>query len=172
MANTLQLISSGTVGSGGAASIDFTSIPQTYDDLMAIISVRGVNSGGPESYFVYASFNGLTTNRTYRRVEATGSSVSTDSGSNYPVAVAGGTGGTVSTFSKGTFYIPAYSLTSANKIYSADWGSEHNSTSNWDVGMIAGLWSVTSAITSISITLSGSNLAQHSTAYLYGIKKS
>ena len=30
MANTFELISSVTVGAGGAASIDFTSIPSTY----------------------------------------------------------------------------------------------------------------------------------------------
>ena len=34
MANTYVLISSSTVGSGGAASIDFSSIPATYTDLV------------------------------------------------------------------------------------------------------------------------------------------
>jgi hypothetical protein len=33
MANTFELIASSTVGSGGAANIDFTSIPATYTDL-------------------------------------------------------------------------------------------------------------------------------------------
>jgi hypothetical protein len=33
MANTFELIASSTVGSGGAANIDFTSIPATFTDL-------------------------------------------------------------------------------------------------------------------------------------------
>ena len=34
MANTYVAIATVTVGSGGAASIDFTSIPATYTDLV------------------------------------------------------------------------------------------------------------------------------------------
>ena len=34
MANTYTLIASLTVGSGGAANIEFTSIPATYTDLL------------------------------------------------------------------------------------------------------------------------------------------
>ena len=34
MATTYTLISSVTVGSGGAANIEFTSIPSTYTDLL------------------------------------------------------------------------------------------------------------------------------------------
>ena len=37
---TYTLISSVTVGAGGASSIDFTSIPSTYTDLLVKISAR------------------------------------------------------------------------------------------------------------------------------------
>ena len=40
MATTYTLISSVTVGSGGAASIEFTSIPSTYTDLVLKLSAR------------------------------------------------------------------------------------------------------------------------------------
>ena len=40
MANTFKKIQTVTVGSGGAASIDFTSIPQTYTDLKIVLSAR------------------------------------------------------------------------------------------------------------------------------------
>ena len=161
-----------TVGAGGAASIDFNSIPQTYTDLIVKISTRSTATGGPESYFVYASFNGLTTNRTYRRLEAYGGGVGSDSASNYPVAVTGGSGGTTSTFNNGTFYIPNYSSSTIEKTYSADWASENNSTTSFDIGFIAGIWNVTSAITSISLTISTGNMAQYSTVSLYGITNS
>ena len=37
---TYKLIASGTVGSGGASSIEFTSIPGTYTDLVIKTSLR------------------------------------------------------------------------------------------------------------------------------------
>jgi len=33
-----------TVGSGGAANIEFTSIPQTYTDLVVVLSLRNNRS--------------------------------------------------------------------------------------------------------------------------------
>jgi hypothetical protein len=43
MADTYTLISSVTVGAGGASSIDFTSIPATYTDLLIKVSARGAS---------------------------------------------------------------------------------------------------------------------------------
>ena len=40
MANTYELIASSTVGAGGASSIDFNSIPNTYTDLLVKLSGR------------------------------------------------------------------------------------------------------------------------------------
>ena len=48
---------------------------------------------------------------------------------------------------------------------------ETNGTTS-SVALTAGLWSNTAAITSITITSGGVNLAQYSTFYLYGIKNS
>lgn len=160
-----------TVGAGGVATVDFTSIPQTYTDLYLSVSVRGANSGGPESYFLYASFNGVTTNRTYRRLEATGGSISYDTGSLAPICVAGGTAVGTNIFAAGSTHISNYSSTTANKNYYSSWSSEHDSTAS-DVGIIAGLWQNSAAISSISIYLSSGNIAQHSRFSLYGITKS
>jgi hypothetical protein len=44
MAITYTLISSVTVGAGGAASMSFTSIPSTYTDLVVFCSGRAANS--------------------------------------------------------------------------------------------------------------------------------
>lgn len=160
-----------TVGAGGAATIDFTSIPQTYTDLYLSVSIRGTASGGPESYFVYASFNGVTTNRTYRRLEATGSTISYDTGSLAGIAVAGGTSVGTNIFAASSTHIANYSSTTANKNYYSSLSSEHDSTAS-DVGIIAGLWQNSAAISSISIYLSTGNIAQHSRVSLYGITKS
>jgi hypothetical protein len=170
MANTFELIASSTVGSGGAASINFASIPSTYTDLAVFTSTRSTATGSGADFFTYASFNGLTTNRTYRRVEGYNGLAGSDSGSNYPVGVSGGSTTTADLFSNGFFYVPNYSSTTINKSYSADWASTNNSTINYDLGFIAGLWSSTAAINQITITVSTGNLAQYSSAYLYGVK--
>ena len=44
MASTLVALQTVTVGAGGAASISFTSIPQTYNDLVIKASSRATNS--------------------------------------------------------------------------------------------------------------------------------
>jgi hypothetical protein len=40
MANTYEAIATVEVGSGGAATIEFTSIPATYTDLVVKVSAR------------------------------------------------------------------------------------------------------------------------------------
>ena len=171
MPNTFTLIASSTVGSGGAANIDFSSIPSTYTDLCVLTSLRSTATGNAADFFVYASFNGLTTNRAYRRLEGYNNAAVSDSGTNTAIGITGGSTTTANTFNNGSLYIPNYSLTTINKSYSADWASDNNSSSQYDLGFIAGLWSSTAAINQITITTSTGNLAQHSSAYLYGIKK-
>ena len=51
MANTYTLIASSTVGSGGAANIEFTSIPATYTDLLIKMSARAATGGDTFAYF-------------------------------------------------------------------------------------------------------------------------
>jgi len=46
MATTYTLISSVTVGSGGAATMTFSSIPQTYTDLLVRVSARNTSTSG------------------------------------------------------------------------------------------------------------------------------
>ena len=60
-----NLISSVTVGSGGASSIDFTSIPQTYTDLVVRWSTRGTAATVYDQ--VYVKFNNTTSNLSYLR---------------------------------------------------------------------------------------------------------
>jgi hypothetical protein len=172
MPDTFTLIQSSTVGSGGASSIEFNSIPQTYTDLMIVTSMRGTSASGPESHLVLAAFNGSSSNRSAIRLEAFGGAVGSDTFTLPGIGVTGGTGTTVSTFANGTCYIPNYTSTSRKKSYGADWASENNSTTAFDLGIIAGLWSITSAITSISVSISSTNIAEYSSAYLYGIKNS
>jgi hypothetical protein len=165
MANTYQFIASVTVGSGGAANIDLTSIPSTYTDLLLKLSLRNVD-GVVDNYF---AFNGSTSSFTARRIYATGSAVVSDTTAR-TAGFGNSSGYTASTFSNNDIYIPNYAG-STNKSYSVDSVTENNATQAYSI-LAAGLWSNTAAINQITITAATGNLAQHSSAYLYGIKNS
>jgi len=166
MPNTFELIASSTVGSGGAASIDFTSIPSTFTDLVVKYSIRTTGAAVATGGFI--TFNGSTTGYTYRRLEGTGAAAGSQNGSARYAGVDTGTSATANTFSSAEVYIPNYAG-STNKSYSADSVSENNATTAY-TWFVAGLWSNTAAITSISISDDTFNLGQYSTAYLYGVK--
>jgi hypothetical protein len=168
MPNTFELIASSTVGSGGASSIDFTSIPSTYTDLCIKASLRTAQSGTADPIqSLLIQFNGTTTNYSYRLLQGYNNTVASYNGTSRYFGDATNSDATASTFGNLEIYIPNYAG-STNKSYSADSVTENNGTkavANLD----AGLWSNTAAITSISIS-AANNLVQYSTAYLYGVK--
>jgi hypothetical protein len=173
MANTYTLIASSTVGSGGAANIEFTSIPATYTDLVVYLSSRTTASDILGA--VIMQFNDTTTSYSSREIDGTGSSAASYSRSTLDNGLYCGSNGgntaTSNTFGNMSIYIPNY--TSANyKSVSIDAVQENNATEAHQT-LLAGLWSNTSAITKIKLYgYSGVNFMQYSTAYLYGISNS
>jgi hypothetical protein len=174
MAVTYELIETVTVTAGaGAANITFTSIPQTYTDLQLVMSVRTNRSSAAD--YVAVSFNSSTSSFSTRLLFGTGSVAGTASHTVSPDSrIAGqavGNNATANIFSNGYLYIPNYT-SSNNKSYSYDAAREDNA-SGTELGIGAGLWSDTAAITSIAITSwGGSTILQYSSASLYGIKNS
>ena len=168
MAVTHKLIQTITVGSGGSASIAFTSIPGTYTDLILLSSLRSVNAANDLAMTL--AFNGSTANFTSRYIYGNVPGGTGVSGSNsYFHGNVNGAGSTASVFTSTSLYIPNYAG-STNKSYSLDNTMENNSSTDYPF-LVSGLWSVTSAITSITIT-NASNFAEYSSASLYGISKS
>lgn len=165
MAN-MELIETKTVGAGGASSIQFTSIPQTYTDLKVVVSFRGTSA---ELYEVTAlRFNGVNANLSSRTLEGNGSSAGSPNNGYIYFGSGNGANTTANTFSNMEAYIPNY--TSSNyKSVSIDAVGENNATTIY-MQLTAGLWANTAAITSIEIVPTG-NFVQHSTASLYGISK-
>ena len=161
-----NLIATTTVGSGDASSIDFTSIPQTYTDILLKLSVRSTQANNANTLLI--KFNGSTANFTARVIEGSGASASSFSQSAGNIGNAQGTSSTASVFSSLDIYIPNYAG-STYKSYSADGVTENNAATAYQT-MSAGLWSQTAAITEIGIYIT--NLAQYSSASLYGIKSS
>ena len=160
-----NLIATTTVGSGGAANIEFSSIPQTFTDLKIVLSLRSVSFGTS----VVVAFNGSTASFTNKYLEGTGSAAQTGSSARY-AALTTGTDNTASVFSNCEIYIPNYAG-STNKSFSGEAVQETNATLSY-MGLLANLWSNTASITQITFTHSTGNFAQYSSASLYGIKNS
>jgi len=173
--NTYVLISSVTVGAGGASSIDFTSIPATYTDLVIKLSARSNRSSG-DANSIKITFNGSTSGYTFRLLYGDGSNAYSSTQASYFTNAGWGgyadqnTGNTASTFSSHEIYIPNYAG-SNNKSFSVDSVHENNAANAY-AALVANLWSNTSAITSISLVPEGFSFVQYSDAYLYGVKNS
>lgn len=171
MANTYVKIASIAVGAGGASSVTFSGIPQTgYTDLLVKVSAR--STGALTRDQLNIQFNGSSANRfqifTYGIPTVINGS---GSDTNFVGGYFSGGSSTSSAFGNQEIYIPGYT-SSTSKSYSADGVSE---TVAADAGLmfVAGLWSNTSAITSITFTANSSgNFVQYSNFYLYGIKNS
>ena len=167
MANTFKKIQTVTVGAGGASSIDFTSIPQTFTDLKIVLSAR-TNRASSVTDFLSITFNGSTTNRSGRELFGTGTGAGSGTVSILGGGLIVGSTATASVFGSTEIYIPNY--TSANnKSLSVDSVSENNGSEAYQ-DLLANLWANTAAITSISIFSNNSaNFVQYSTATLYGV---
>ena len=171
MANTFELIASSTVGSGGASSIDFSSIPSTYTDLCLKLSGRAASVNAFYNFLITFNNSGGTAYTT-KLLYGNGSSAAYASQTGVASVTYGflpGAGATANSFGNAEIYIPNYAG-SNNKSLSIDQVEETN-TSLAYAGFIASLWADTSAINRITITTdAGGNLVQYSTAYLYGVK--
>lgn len=168
MAATKQLIQTVTVGSGGAASIDFTSIPQTFTDLLIVYSAR-------TSYVANSAGLGIIPNGTeYPNLErglyGSGSSVISTTGAYRTIGVIPGANYTASTFGNGSIYVANYAVAGISKVFSGDSVTENNATAA-NQALLTVRTANTNAISSLSIadSTSGANLIQYTTASLYGI---
>ena len=164
---SMTLISTYTVGASPVTSIDFTSIPSTYTDLLLVYSTRP--STADTSWIQYLRFNGSTSNLSMRFLDGAGSGSGTSGNSSTTIQpINEGTDGTSNTFANGSIYIPNYAG-STNKSVSVDSVSENNAATAYQ-RLAAGLWANTAAITQVSL-VAPTNYTQYSTASLYGILK-
>ena len=160
MAKTYEPIQSVTA-TGSSTVISFTSIPQTYTDLVVI-------------------FTGFaTTGNFYVRVNSDSSAVYSQTDIRGDGSVAGSSRETaqsnvyigdyianpISTISNAVMNFNNYSNTTTFKSFLFRGNNAAKFT-----GLTAGLWRSTAAITGISVHSSGANLDSTSVATLYGIK--
>jgi len=169
MSANFVLLEKITVGAAGASSVTFSGIPQTgYTDLVLKISPRQVAGGVWQG--ISLTVNGSTSTYSSKILEGGDSTATSANGGATGIGMNSVGVLYASTFASNEVYIPNY--TSSNyKSFSIDSVSEGNQSGGVYQDLIAGLWSTTSAITSITLTGQSNNFAQYSTFYLYGVAK-
>ena len=130
MPNTYELIASSTVGAGGASSIDFNSIPNTYTDLL--VKLSGRSSTGYNAADFYLQFNGSASGYSGRYLMKDSSDPtpvsSTSQTSKFLLGLIPATQATANVFGSAEIYIPNYAgstITNAGTITN-DGGSINN----------------------------------------------
>ncbi len=171
--NSFESIATVTVGSGGASSVTFSSIPSTYAHLQIRYTARSSESANDS--WCYTTFNGSTSGTDYYYLHyllGNGSSASASAADNinavYTGRLAAANSGT-SIFGVGVIDILDYANTNKNKTVRVLSGCDRNGAG--DVVLNSGLYISTTAISSLNIVPGNSaSFAQYSQFALYGIK--
>jgi hypothetical protein len=161
----MQVIQQIELGSS-QQTIEFINVPATFTDLVLLVSARVDGS-------IFAAINddtklvlnGSTSNFSYRNLFGEGGSVFSDTwdGRNF----SNNSQSTANTFSNMQIYVPNYRSAVA-KSFSVESAVQTNSSSARQL-LAAGLWNVTSPITSIGVRGSYGLFVAGSSATLYGI---
>lgn len=162
-----QLVEKIEVGSGGAASIEFTSIPQDATDLVCVLSLRSGDTNGDE---VTGKINGVTTSQSTISLRGSSTSVLSFSSGNYRVAnINQNQYGADDDFTTVKIHISNYA-TSDPKAIRTEYVMGDDIASNIFHGMSSALYDNTTVISSLGFTTnSGQNFLQYSSASLYKI---
>lgn len=171
--SSYESIATVTVGSGGASSIDFNSIPSSYTHLQ--VRYIGRESRAVALDALRINFNGSTASE-YRQhlIYGDGSTAGAANNGSLTATIEIGdlTGASAGAniFAAGVFDILDYANTNKNKTIRSLTGQDLNGS-----GLLvfwSGLWVNTTAINSITLRTAqaGNNFVQYSSFALYGIK--
>ena len=165
--NSYESIATITIGAGGSATAEFTSIPSTYTHLQ----IRSMNifSLGDQAIGVQVNSD-TTANYSYHRLYGNGSAVSADAGTSTSTMYL--TFGASSTNKEAPSIIDLLDYANTNKYKTFRCLSGSDANGNGFVALTSGSWRSTSAITSVKLTASGGVFNQYSSFALYGIKGS
>jgi hypothetical protein len=161
-----------TVGSGGAGTVTFSSIPSTYSHLQVRYIARS-NRGDVQDIIRFRFNSDSGTNYAYHWLRGDGGTAdagnATSTASPWTAIIAGANAG-ASQFGVGVSDILDYSNTNKYKTTRTLSGVDTNSA-NGRIMFFSNLWMNTNAITSIEIAPNyGTSFNQYSSFALYGIK--
>jgi hypothetical protein len=162
--NTYVALDKVTLGSA-TNTISFTSIPQTYTDLVVVASVKATSGSNEVLRAQVNSDTGSNYSYTYLQGVSSGAESARASNSTLILAQAGNQAitETANTFAPYTLNFMNYSNTTTNKTILAR-GAGTN-----QAGASVSLWRNTAAITSIRLFIAAGNFDVGSTFSLYGI---
>lgn len=157
-----------TVGSGGATSIDFNTIPQTYKHLQLRGVVNQVYGSNDSGWFgIQMNAGGGTVRRFLHWATGNTSTAYTDTANAF-VATALSTSSATNVYCPFIVDILDYTNTNTTKTLRVIGGFEANGYGPIGTGTL--YWSGTAAITSLSLLNTNGNWKQFSSVALYGIK--
>jgi len=166
-ANDYESIATVNVGSGGASSITFSSIPSTYQHLQ----LRGMIKNTSSSIFAAMRFNSDSGNNyNAHYLDGDGATTLVGAASNYDRAYFGycGTSTQTNIFGVSVIDILDYKDTNKFKTVRVLTGVDVNGSGGY-IELSSTAWRSTSAITDINIFFAN-NFAQYSQIALYGMK--
>jgi hypothetical protein len=156
---------------GTATGIQFSSIPQTYQDLLIVQYLRSNRVATTEQF--WQRFNGdEASNYSFTNLVGNGSTASSNRFSSqtvmnrFDIPAASSTSGI---FGSSIVHILNYRSTSIFKTVLVRSACDLNGSGNTNISV--GVWTNTNAITTLNVaTENGSNLVSGSTVHLYGIR--
>jgi hypothetical protein len=182
-AASFESIATVSVGSGGSASVTFSSIPSDYTHLQIRLMARftGDPGGTTDDWFIWLRPNNDSSSSAYTFHELQGRGTSASA---YGVGTGGGHTGILlnrfptsialsNTFGVNVIDVLDYKDTNKYKTFRALGGNDmnFNNSKAGVIGIYSGLWLNTNAITSFTLVPGfASNFAQYSHFALYGIK--
>ena len=167
-----ESIATVTVGSGGAASIEFTSISGSYQHLQIRLVARSTASDTNGDLKIQVNSD-TGSNYAYHRLIGSGAAASAEGFSSSSAAEIiyrcyTAANATASVFGAGIIDILDYASTSKTKTLRSFGGHDRNGAGVVTVNSV--LWNSTSAITALKLTPSANNFAEYTTAALYGVR--
>ncbi len=170
--SSYESIATVTVGSGGQADVEFTSIPSGFEHLQIRVLSRDTKSANSNNFIT--RMNGDTaSNYSIHILYGNGSSSALAYGEANSTYAIGGSetsaSATASIFGVAIIDILDYDNTNKYKTLRSLSGNDRNGAG--DMRFYSGAWRNTNAITSLKFTPESSgNFAQYSSFALYGIK--
>lgn len=167
MAVTYEPIATQTL-TGNTGIVTFSSIPQTYTDLVLRVSAQVSSSWD----VIAIRMNGTASGYSFTYIQSDGSSALAGRGSS-EIALRGGhiPGSSTSTYSSDEYNFMNYTGSADYKTVISRVGSYNTGAQGFNTQARAQLLQMTSAINSITVqTFNGANLTAGSTFTLYGIK--
>jgi hypothetical protein len=164
-AGDYESIATVTVGSGGSSSINFTSIPSTYQHLQVRFMSLFTNA---RMDITFNSDSG--SNYSYHLVQGNGAASYAEAGTSQTSIKIWPNGNSTSSGIPNVGIIDVLDYANGNKYKTARILNGYDQNGSGIVSLNSGLWMNTNAVTSILLAPNTGNFAQYSSFALYGIK--